>query len=124
MLNERIRKPVGRRPSTEGRKIFGLCVGVAFLMCAVGLAHTWTRVEVTERGYRLALARTENERLHRELAKLNLELEALQNATRVDRAAREVLHMAKASRVLVMDAPAIASQGPVVSGAVLASNGL
>ena len=120
MSSERTRRPVGRRPATEGRKTFAVCLGGAVLLCAFGLTLTWARLAVVERAYQLGRARTQNEQLHREVAKLSLEVEALQNAAKVEGAAHG-LGLMKADRVLVVKPAAVASE-PMKSDGVLASN--
>lgn len=92
---ETSRTPIGRRPSTAGRKTFWVSAGVAGVLMFLGVAHTWTRVAVLERKYQLARARSDNERLTNELDKVSLEAATYESAARVDEAARGVLSMAK-----------------------------
>lgn len=113
------RRPMGRRKA-DGRKAFAVCLGGAALVCAFGLAVTWARLAVVERGYNLGRERARNEQLLRERAKLNLEIESLQTARRVEMAARE-LGLVKAERVLVVP-PATVAATSVNTAGVLASN--
>ena len=118
-----MRNPVGRRFTTEGRKTFILCLSTAVLLGTFAVFHTWTRIGVIQRGYELAKAKAENERLTREVMKYTLEVESHQTAALVDREAHAHLNMEKASRVLVLR-PTEMAAGKVVVGAALASNSL
>ena len=59
MRNDKKQKPIGRRPSQEGRKTFWLLVCASALLGVLGVAQTWTRVAVTERKYELTAAKDE-----------------------------------------------------------------
>ena len=123
MKKNRMRNPVGRRFTTEGQKTFTLCVSAAVLLGAIAVLHTWTRIGVIQRGYELARAQAENERLQREVTKYTIEVESRQTAAAVDREAHARLNMEKASRILVLHPTATAS-GKVVTSGALAQNGL
>jgi cell division protein FtsL len=115
VVTEKSRTPIGRRPSTAGRKTFWVSAGVAGVLVFLGVAHTWTRVAVLERKYQLSRARSENDRLTNELDKLSLEAATYESAAKVDQAARGVLAMAKPppTNVVVVEsdvpAPAVRS---------------
>lgn len=122
MNKNRMRTPVGRRFTTEGRKTLMLCVSAAVLIGAFAVFHTWTRIGVIHRGYELGRAQVENARLKREVTKYSLEVESRQTAAVVDREAHARLNMEKASKILVLRPTATAS-GTVVTAGALAQNG-
>jgi cell division protein FtsL len=88
------RRPIGRRPTHEGRRTFWLAVSVASVLALLGVAHTWTRVAVLERKYDIASKQAENQQLTSQLEKLKLEVATYESEKRVDEAARS-LAMAK-----------------------------
>jgi len=96
----------------------------ATLACALGLLHTWTRVAVLDRSYRLGAAREEGVRLARERTTLRLEVDTLRAAARVDREARTKLEMGPAApdRVVVLRGAPRASRAQPAPGAKAVSN--
>lgn len=115
MRNDKKPKPIGRRPSQEGRKTFWLLVCASTVLGMLGVGQTWTRVAVTERKYQLAAAKDENERLTNELRQLDLEVETYESAQKIDDAAR-AFAMAKS-------APTAVRVVPPMIGSALADDG-
>ena len=122
MNQQRVRQPVGRRITTEGRKTLALCLSAAALLGGLALFHTWTRVAIIQRGYELARLKAQHEKFQREITKFSIEGESRSNAATVDREAHARLGMEKASKILVLKATETA-QRAVITGEALAQNG-
>lgn len=93
---DRQRRPIGRRPSREGRKTFWLMVAGAGVVALLGIAQTWTRVAVLEREYQISSAQADTARLTSELKKLQLEVATYASETPVSQEA-PALAMKKAT---------------------------
>lgn len=117
-------KPIGRR-APSGMRAYWFAVGFAALVCAVGLFHTWTRAAVFQRSYAIGRAVAENERLSRELAKVKLEVAALEAQPRVDAEAQKSLAMKKApaDRIVVVPAKTAALAVPARDAALAVNDG-
>ncbi len=121
--NLKPRRPIGRRPTHEGRRTFWLAVGVAAVVVTFGVAHTWTRVAVLERKYDLASKQAENQQLTSQLEKLKLEVATYESEKRVDDAARN-LAMAKPAQgqVVVVTGSLAEERNPTQTKSALAVN--
>ena len=91
------RKPIGRRPSSEGRRTFWMLVGAASLLCALGLAHTWTRIAYYDRKRLVGEAQEENKALMNLRQSEKVEITSLEATGRVDRIAQERFGMMRPS---------------------------
>lgn len=105
-MSQRHRKPIGRRSPGEGRRTFWSSVAFVALLTALGVAHAWSRVAITERTYRLKDARDAHAELMHELQSLRIEVGTLQGAGRLDREAQVKLAMQRPSpdQMVVIDA--------------------
>ncbi len=88
---------VVRRVDETQRREFRRSVGVVVFLVAVGLFSAWQHFELLRQGYeieRLQRARAAEEELNRHL---RLEVEALAEPARIDRIARDTLHLVEPS---------------------------
>ncbi|MFM2152173.1 MAG: Cell division protein FtsL [Pseudomonadota bacterium] len=112
MMTKPVRKKV-RSERVEGRRTYWALVSLVGLFTVLGLAHAWTRLQVLDRGYAVGRAQLENDRLHRQIKGLELELMTLQRAARVDTEAEQRLDMHRPGpdRRIVLDSrPATAAR--------------
>ena len=82
-----------RSERVEGRRTFWALVLASGLFASLGVVHASTRLQVLELNYAVGRAQVENDRLHRGIKDVELELHTLQRTARVDAEAGPLLGM-------------------------------
>jgi len=92
MMTRQVRRK-SKPEGMQGRRTYWALVSLVGLFTVLGLVHTWTRLAVLDRNYAVGRAQLENDRLHRQLKGLQLEVVTLQRTARVDTEAEQKLGM-------------------------------